>query len=721
MKFLAVRLMLVYVVAGVLFCGVARSMTVQLGSSGSELIAPAATWQFFRGREPAGTPADAWKQADFDDSGWETGPAGFGFGDQDDATVLDDMRGSYVTVYVRKEFGGPAVAVEAALELVIDYDDGFIAYLNGREVARRNMPAGPATHQTLASSHEAGRPETIRIGTGRDLLERNVLAIEGHNASLSSSDFSLIPALRIGSDTLRNGDTYIVMQETSALSGHTDAVDATSVTVQGMAVDFNPADGVWQANVNLGPGLNIVAAKALDADANEVDSGSIEVVYVPAANYLAGELAEDMTLSDACIIEDTVIVPAGKVLKVGPGTFVLMKEGVSIVVGGQLRAEGTEAQPIRFTHLGDGTTWKQLMFVQAADSRLLRCIVEYADSAGAHQDYYEPGPRNYHEAVVALACHLDVNDCTFQKLPDDGAGAEGDAIAVISDDPNHPGEASAHITGCRFLGIGQGIHTRYAYVLVENCYFTGKHGDNDDVDLWGESTPPPLIRNNVFWYPAHDDAINPTRCSPIIVGNLIVGTDDHGIVLRDKGTPVVINNVVIDCANGGIAIENSNTATLINNTIVKCGRGLRLFDLGRWGPPYRLNPGGGTATVVNCIIWDCPTPIALADSSNTSIADRGSHVTVMYSDIQRGRDGVSVSGQFSTVTWGQGNLDADPLFVDPETLDYHLLAGSPAIDTADTGEAPEVDRDGIPRPLQGGADMGAYEFTPYPPLPAEME
>jgi len=710
MKLFGVRFMLVGVAAAAVFCGAGRSMTVQLGSPGSDLVPPSGTWKFFRGREPASTPPDAWEQADFDDSQWETGPAGFGYGDGDDATVLDDMQGHYVTVYIRNVFPRPSLAVDAPLEFAIDYDDGFIAYLNGNEVARRNMPAGPATYQTLATSHEAGKPETIRIGTGRDLLESNVLAIEGHNASLSSTDFSLIPALRVGSDVLRNGDTYIVMTETILVSGHTDAAGTVSVAVQGAAADFDPAGGAWHANVSLVAGLNTVTAKALDADANEVDSGSIAVVYVPLANHLAGELPEDVTLSGAWIVEDTVVVPAGKVLKVEPGTFVLMKEGVSIVVAGQLLAEGTEAQPIRFTHLGDGTAWKQLMFVRAADSRLVHCIVEHADSAGAHQDYYEPGPRDYHEAVVVLACHLDINDCTFQKLPNDGA--EGDALAIISDDPNLPGEATARVTGCQFLGIGQGVHTRYSYVLVEDCFFTDKHGDNDDVDLWGESTPPPLIRNNVFWYPQHDDAINPTRCSPVIVGNLIVGTDDHGMVLRDQGSPVVINNLIIDCANGGIAIENSNTAMLINNTIVGCGRGLRLFDLGRWGPPYRLNPGGGTATVVNCIIWDCPTSIALADSSNTSIADRGSHVTVMYSDVQRGREGVSVSGQFSTVTWGEGNIDADPLFADPKSIDFHLQAGSPAIDTADTKNAPEVDRDGVARPVQGGADMGAYEYAP---------
>ena len=47
-----------------------------------------------------------------------------------------------------------------------------------------------------------------------------------------------------------------------------------------------------------------------------------------------------------------------------------------------------------------------------------------------------------------------------------------------------------------FIGIGQGVHTRHSYVLVEDCYFTGHHGDNDDIDLYGESTPVPLILNN---------------------------------------------------------------------------------------------------------------------------------------------------------------------------------------------------------------------------------
>ena len=437
--------------------------------------------------------------------------------------------------------------------------------------------------------------------------------------------------------------------------------------------------------------------------------------------YVRGELAEDTTWSGTVVIEETVTVPAGIILNIESGTIVSMMDSVSLIVYGQLIADGNEAEPIHFTHNADDMTWKQIMFIEAEDSRFKYCVFEYADSEGAHQDYYEPGPRNYHEAIIALATHLDFEGCTFQNLPDDGSRAEGDAMAIISDDPNHPGEASANIRNCRFLSIGQSVHTRFSFVLVEDCFFTGKRGDNDDVDLWGESVPSPMIRNNLFLNPEHDDMINPTKCSAVIVGNVIMGSDDHGIVLRDRSFPVVMNNLIVDCGSAGIAIENSCDALLVNNTIVDCGRGLRLFDLGRWGPPYRLNPGGGTATVVNCIIWDCPRPVTLTDSSNTEIEDTGSHITISYSVIPDGQDGVIISGTNSTLTWGQGNIDIDPQFADLANDDYHLKsqAGrfdpnsgewviddvtSPCIDAGDPNTSPGNE----PFPNGGIVNMGAY-------------
>ena len=84
------------------------------------------------------------------------------------------------------------------LFLDINYDDGFVAYLNGVEVARRNLAGSPVPYDATATAgHEADGFETIEISAYIDHLitGTNLLAIQAHNVSLSSSDLSMIPAL----------------------------------------------------------------------------------------------------------------------------------------------------------------------------------------------------------------------------------------------------------------------------------------------------------------------------------------------------------------------------------------------------------------------------------------------------------------------------------------------------------------------------------------------
>ncbi|MFZ2149457.1 MAG: hypothetical protein WAV28_19780 [Sedimentisphaerales bacterium] len=104
-------------------------------------------------------------------------------------------------------------------------------------------------------------------------------------------------------------------------------------------------------------GLNTTTVEALDTDTNVPDSGSIDFAYAQPANQVAGELTQDTTLSGTCILEDTVIVPSGRVLNIEPGTAVLMKDAVTLIVYGQLLAVGNENEPIRFTNYRNGT-WK---------------------------------------------------------------------------------------------------------------------------------------------------------------------------------------------------------------------------------------------------------------------------------------------------------------------------------------------------------------------------
>jgi chitodextrinase len=128
------------------------------------------------------------------------GPTGIGFGDGDDATVLSGMMGNYSSVYARKAFNLSDVATITGMRLRMDYDDGFVAYINGQEVTRANMPGGTPDYNTNASgAHEAGTPEEFDLAlyTGNLVAGTNVLAIEIHNSDIGDDDLSLIPELYI--------------------------------------------------------------------------------------------------------------------------------------------------------------------------------------------------------------------------------------------------------------------------------------------------------------------------------------------------------------------------------------------------------------------------------------------------------------------------------------------------------------------------------------------
>jgi hypothetical protein len=448
-----------------------------------------------------------------------------------------------------------------------------------------------------------------------------------------------------------------------------------------------------------------------------------------ATNIVPALITTNTTLSGTNLVQATVVVTNGAVLTIEPGTQMLMNTNATIVVYGQLLANGTTNQSIAFTRATTAARWKQIRFVRAADSRFRNCIIEYASCAGDHQNYYYyeidcdtnslPRARTYTEGILGLATHIDFEGCTFRNLVSSTGAGEGDAIALISDDRDYSGHASGYISNCRFLSIGQGIHTRFAYVLVEGCTFSGKGGDNDCVDLYGESVPPPLIRRNVFM-PGHEDAINPTRCSAIIVENFFAGGDDHGVVLRDRCQPIVMNNIIRDFTNGCIAVQNQCDALIVNNTILNTARGIRFFDhFDRAGPPYCLYRGSGRATILNNILWNCRTSLELTDSTNGH-----SRAAVAFCNISNGMASTSVSAN-STLIWGPGNINLDPQFVSLATNNYHLRTNSPCIDAGTnvltltwfnwSGEVTN-DLDGIPRPLDGNGDgtarfdIGAHEF-----------
>lgn len=152
---------------------------------------------------PTAQPSPAWMQEDFAASGWSQGPSGIGYGDGDDATVV----GPTTSVYMRHTFNVADVNDYSDAVFAMDYDDAFIAYLNGVEIARGNA-GNPgdflAWDATLSAWHEAvlyagGTPEEVSLSPSTALVQgANILAIEVHNANPSSSDFTARPFLFLG-------------------------------------------------------------------------------------------------------------------------------------------------------------------------------------------------------------------------------------------------------------------------------------------------------------------------------------------------------------------------------------------------------------------------------------------------------------------------------------------------------------------------------------------
>jgi hypothetical protein len=160
------------------------------------LIPKASEWTYLAG----GHPADSkWTGLDFAAEGWRKGPAPLGFGYREARTILDEMPGRYTTVYLRHEFELNRTDGIADLGLMINYDDAFIAYLNGNEVARKGVGQGHGREAREVKSHDASRHSYFSLAKYLTHLRtgRNVLAIEGHNASLESNDFLIDPFLVI--------------------------------------------------------------------------------------------------------------------------------------------------------------------------------------------------------------------------------------------------------------------------------------------------------------------------------------------------------------------------------------------------------------------------------------------------------------------------------------------------------------------------------------------
>jgi hypothetical protein len=201
-----------------------------------------------------------WTALGYADQSWTPGQGLFGYNNAGGAIIFTTpIAQNLPTNYFRRTFELPVDPANVeALRLSVNFDDGFVAYLNGTEVARRFMPAGPIGFSTLALNHAGGLYESIDISSFANALVAgtNILAVELHQVTMTATDAvfdaalsaeSFVPFLgaaaagTIGSSLGQHIEPFTIQGSTGAPARSVDAELFEPITFAMAQPPTNPA------------------------------------------------------------------------------------------------------------------------------------------------------------------------------------------------------------------------------------------------------------------------------------------------------------------------------------------------------------------------------------------------------------------------------------------------------------------------------------------------
>jgi len=162
-------------------------------------LEPGSQWSYFQGlSEPSPEDPLAWSRPEFDDTSWARGAAPFGFGRAGPfgvnlADLEPPMQANYSTIFLRttmEVFDGERVG---ELHFRAVHDDGFVLWVNGREILRIGVdgdPGQPVPADTTAAVNTISPAEADEFVLNPDFLETgvNVVAVQVVNRTIQSSD-----------------------------------------------------------------------------------------------------------------------------------------------------------------------------------------------------------------------------------------------------------------------------------------------------------------------------------------------------------------------------------------------------------------------------------------------------------------------------------------------------------------------------------------------------
>lgn len=384
---------------------------------------------------------------------------------------------------------------------------------------------------------------------------------------------------------------------------------------------------------------------------------------------LGGTLTQNLSLDASqspCVIDTDLVIPAGITLSVGPGVVLEMEPGRHIRVEGSLQVTGSQEQPVRFQGRG-GVRWGAISFEKPDAPSLIRHAIFRGATRGANPVLF-PFAISGLNADLTLE-FLDIDDCERPIFCRGGS-------VVLRNSRLH----TAYTGDC--------INVKQGKALTEDCTFFGAMApDTDAIDYDGVVGG--IIRNcRIYRFagPNCDGVDIGESCRDILVeGNRIYFNADKGVSVGQGSTVTVRHNLIVGCALG-VGVKDEGSHVIVDqNTLARCTVGVAVYE-------KNFGHGGGRATVMNTLFSKCSVATVRTDALSTA------EVSYCLSD--------------TLPMAGNGNLLADPRFIDPGILNFQIQPNSPAIDAGDPGHEP--DPDGT------RADIGAryqYQLGDYPYAP----
>jgi len=424
-------------------------------------------------------------------------------------------------------------------------------------------------------------------------------------------------------------------------------------------------------------------------------------------------------------------VPVESTLVIEPGVVVNFQGHYKFIVNSSalLLARGTENDSIYFTSDSIATGWHGIRLMQAdSNSQLSYCHLQYGKATGSGED--QRGGAIYCSYCNATITHNTIS----QNSSELGGGAIYCAYsdATISFNTISRNKSTS--------GRGGALNCFYSSPRITNNIFVENQARSTGGGIRVQDSTSPIIRDNIFRKNrsyTSGGAIFCSYASPEIVNNTItenVAKTEHGGGINcfgATGATISGNTITANWAaedGGGLFVYHYAIATIQSNIIKNNYAGLHGGGIYCSHSEATItnntisgNSAGSWGGAIHCCLT--PSPIIDHNSVSGNSADCGGALccrlsanptvsnSILWGDSATNGPEVYVESGNPQITYcdvqggwqGQGNIDADPIFVGPYNDDFHLRWHSPCIDAGDPDFPLEPDGT--------RSDIGAFYFN----------